>query len=382
MTIEKSEDHVVDSEGSERFETLLTRHVVNSYDEEDYGIDYEVRFTEPKQDTNLVTPHTCYVQLKSSKELDYLKTKDKVYHDFKTKYLQDYLSLISPVALVLYDHSKNQHYWRFLHSFVWDTLEERTPEWRKQDYNRVHISCSQNFDDIEAFSNAAITEQTKILSNTDSSHPDIIEPFNEHEEWVAQRFSSLSLDQYPTLEHEMKILMIAYERFGNNNFYFYQIREASRDTDIVVRNQELEKLVNEGLLIKYDWRAIPIVLHQNSGRVHNLESLERLVEHETGILQNLLETGDDMSSDEHANMHFLRWVLDIIDVDRSLDAETVEERMNELNRILEAVERNYGDDLNEYVCDVSKVLIEAPQNLYTVSPMGENLFHRINWGDE
>ena len=383
MTIEKSEEHVVDSEGSERFETLLTRHIVNSYNDEDYGIDYEVRFTEPNRDTNIVTPHTCYVQLKSSEELDELKTEDKVYYDLETRYLQDYLSLITPVALVLYDHSMEEHYWKFVHSFVWDTLEERTPEWREQDHNRVHIPRSQTLDDAEAFSDAAISEQTRILSNRDSSHPNKVEPFTEDEEWVARRFGGLAQERYPTLENEMKILMVAYDRFGNDGFYLYQIREAARNTDIIVQNQELETLVDEGLLTKHNWRAIPIVLHQNSGRVHNLEELERLVEREIGMLQDHLEERDEMSSEENANMYVLRSVLDVIRVDRSFDAETVEERMNDLNHVLEAVEGGgYADDLKEYVSDVSKVLIEAPQVLYSVSLKGENLYHRINWGDE
>jgi len=382
MTIEKPDSHVVDSEGSERFEALLTQHVVNPYDKEDYGIDYEVRFTKRKQDKNLVTPHTCYVQLKSSEQLSRLKTENKVYHDLETKYLQDYISLITPVALVLYDHSEDELYWTFLHSFIWNTLEDRTPGWRDQNHNRVHIPRSQTLDNIGAFADAAISEQDDIISNIDSSHPDKVEPFNEHEEWVARRFSSLSLDRYPELEHEIKILMIAYDRFNNDNFYFYQINEASRNTDIAVDMEKIQTLVNEGLLIEHNWRGIPIILHQNSGRVHNLEQLERLVEHEIAVLQDLLEEEDDMSNDEIANMYFLRWVLDSIGVNRSLDAETVEERMNELNRVLEAVKRNYSDELNEYVSGVSKVLIKSPQNLYSVSPIGENLYQRCNWGHE
>lgn len=383
MTIEKSEEHVVDSEGSERLETRLTHHVVNSYDEQDYGIDYDVRFTEPKQDKNLATPHMCYLQLKSSKELDTLKTEDKVYHDLKTKYLQDYLSLITPVALVLYDHSREEHYWKFLHSFVWDILKEWTPEWREQKKNRVHIPRSQTLDNIDEFRNAAISEQTRILSNRDNSHPAKVDPFIENEEWIAQRFGGLALKRYPTLANEMRIMMAAYERFGNDGFYRYQIREAARNTDIIVRSMELEELVNEGLLTKHNWRAIPMVLHQNSGRVHNLEELDGLVEHETGILQDLLEETDDMSKEENANMYVLCTVLDFVGVERSFNADTSEERMNNLNRVLEAVEGgNYSDELKEYVGDVSKVLIESPQVLYSVSPKAENLYHRINWGDE
>lgn len=383
MTVEKGEDHVVDSEGSKRFETSLTRHIVNSYDEEDYGIDYEVRFTEPKQGTNIVAPQTCYVQLKSSEELDELKTEDKVYYDLQSKYLQDYLSLVTPIALVLYDHSKEEHYWEFMHSFVWDTLEERTPKWRDQNNNRVHIPRDQTLDDVEPFIDAAISEQTRILSNRDSSHTDKVEPFSKNEEWVSRRFGSLALNQYPSLENEMKILMVAYDRFGSDGFYLYQIREAARNTDITVRNQELETLVNEGLLTKHNWRAIPVVLHQNSGRVHNLEELERLVEREISILQDLLEGTDNMSSEENANMHVLRSILDIIDVNRSFDAETIEERMNDLNRVLEAAERRRRTgELNKYVSDVSKVLIESPEVLFSVSPKGEDMYNRINWGDE
>lgn len=383
MTIEKSEEHVVDSEGSERFETLLTRHVVNSYDEQDYGIDYEVRFTEVKQSTNLMTPHTCYVQLKSSENLDELETEDKVYHDFMTKHLQNYFSLITPVALVLYDHSRRKHYWRFLHSFLWDTLEDRTPEWRDQESNRVHIPRSQTLNDLEGFRSAAINEQTKILSNQDSSHPGKVEVFAEDEEWVARRFGGLAFSRYPNLENELKILMAAYDRFGNDGFYLYQIREAARNTDLVVRSRELNKLVDEGLLSEHNWRALPIVLHQNSGRVHNLEELERLVEHETEILQSLLKETDDMSDEDNANMYVLRSVLDFVGVNRSFDSETAEERMNNLNRILEAVEGGkYSDELNEYVDDVSKLLIEAPQVLYSVPPKTEDLYRGINWGDE
>lgn len=383
MTLEKSDGNVTDSKGSKRFETQLTRHVVNSYDEEDYGIDYEVRFTERKQGTNTLTPHTCYVQLKSSEELDELENENKVYHDLETKHLQDYLSLIPPVALVLYDHTTKEYYWKFLHSFVWDTLEEQTPEWREQDTNRVHIPRSQILDDGEAFSDAAISEQTRILSNQGSSHPNKVKPFTEHEEWVARKFGDFALKRYPTLDNEMKILMGAYERFGTGGFYLYQIREATRNTNIVVRDQELKTLVDEGLLAKHNWRAIPIVLHQNSGRVHNLEELERLVEHEIDVLQDLLKEREDMSNEEHANMYVLRSVLDVVRVDRSFDAETEEERMNDLNRVLETVERgSYTDDLKEYVSDVSKVLIEAPQILYSVSPTVKNWYQRINWGDQ
>lgn len=82
-------------------------------------------------------------------------------------------------------------------------------------------------------------------------------------------------------------------------------------------------------------------------------------------------------------MYILRLVLNDVGVDRSFDVETIEERMNNLNRVLEAVKGGgYTDDLKEYVSDVSKVLIEAPQVLYSVSPAGKSLFQRINWGTE
>ncbi|WP_430638985.1 DUF4365 domain-containing protein [Haloferax volcanii] len=161
---ERSPHHVVDRRGIGQLEKDLSRYVVNAL-ENDYGLDFEVALTEePSSDEDTdqqqLTGDHFYIQLKSSSGFD---NDDSVHHDLKTSHISQYLAEPLPVVLAIYDDEYEEIYWRIVQEFVWDDLNEDTPNWReKQDNARIRVPRSQKITDYERLERAVKRTSNRI----------------------------------------------------------------------------------------------------------------------------------------------------------------------------------------------------------------------------
>lgn len=137
----------------------LDEFVVNSLDN-DFGLDFQVTVTEQGEDGHQeVRSINFYIQLKASEEFE----GDQATFDLTTDDLELYVETSQPVVLALYDDAADQFYWTVTQDYIWDTLNNETPGWREQDYNRIHVNKQNTFGDTDALKDAVVASQKRII---------------------------------------------------------------------------------------------------------------------------------------------------------------------------------------------------------------------------
>lgn len=142
--------------------TLISRldeFVVNSL-ENDFGLDFQVTVTEQGENAHQeVQSINFYIQLKASEKF----VGERATFDLATDDLELYMGTSQPVVLALYDDAADRFYWTVMQDYVWDTLNRENPGWRKQDYNRVHVSKQYTFEDTDVLRDAVVASQKRII---------------------------------------------------------------------------------------------------------------------------------------------------------------------------------------------------------------------------
>lgn len=160
---ERSPQHVTDRRGIGQLEKDLSRYVVNVL-ENDYGLDFEVTLTEDPPDDDdtdqqQVTSAHFYIQLKSSAGFD---NDDSVHYDLQTTHLSQYLAEPLPVVLAIYDDEYEEIYWRVIQEYVWDHLNDNTPNWREQDTVRIRIQRTRTITQYDRLEEAVMRTKNRI----------------------------------------------------------------------------------------------------------------------------------------------------------------------------------------------------------------------------
>lgn len=137
----------------------LNEFVVNSLDN-DFGLDFQITLTEQGEDAHQeVQSINFYIQLKASEEF----AGEQATFDLATDDLELYVKTSQPVVLALYDDAADQFYWKVMQDYIWDTLNNETPGWREQKYNRLHVSKQNTFEDTDALKDAVVASQKRII---------------------------------------------------------------------------------------------------------------------------------------------------------------------------------------------------------------------------
>jgi hypothetical protein len=137
----------------------LNEFVVNSLDN-DFGLDFQITLTEQGEDAHQeVQSINFYIQLKASEEF----AGERAAFDLATDDLELYVQTSQPVVLALYDDAADQFYWKVMQDYIWDTLNNETPGWREQKYNRLHVSKQNTFEDTDALKDAVVASQKRII---------------------------------------------------------------------------------------------------------------------------------------------------------------------------------------------------------------------------
>lgn len=137
----------------------LAEFVVNSLDN-DFGLDFQITLTEQGEDAHQeVQSINFYMQLKASEEF----AGERATFDLATDDLDLYVETSQPVVLALYDDAADLFYWTVTQDYIWDTLNNETPAWREQEYNRIHVSKQNTFGDTDALKDAVVASQKRII---------------------------------------------------------------------------------------------------------------------------------------------------------------------------------------------------------------------------
>lgn len=160
----RTEQQEVDQRGEGILTAQLGRYVVNDFDN-DFGIDFAVNLTESGEDSNYksVQGDHFFVQLKSSTRFD--EDSDTVFEDLAVEHIEQYLEQPIPVILAIYDDEQTEIYWCVVQEFVWDTLNDKTPNWRRQQSVRIRIPRSRKITDYDRLETAINRTQNRINRN-------------------------------------------------------------------------------------------------------------------------------------------------------------------------------------------------------------------------
>lgn len=140
-------------------EEALDDFIVNKmYD--DFGIDFHINLTEDAGDDQIVTSTEFYVQVKSSENYD---DPDWVAEDISTDDLVDFNQRYIPVALIFYDHSKDEIYWQMAQKYIRRKSSEWNNDWYNQGNKRIKIPRENTLPSINEL-REIIEEEHETLS--------------------------------------------------------------------------------------------------------------------------------------------------------------------------------------------------------------------------
>ncbi|MFX0095676.1 MAG: DUF4365 domain-containing protein, partial [Candidatus Hodarchaeota archaeon] len=132
MPIRRSSSQELEALSRAKLKEILSGWIVNDLSS-DFGFDFDVRLTEEEtENTQVVSPESFYVQLKSSHIID-----GHPYEDLKVEHLKLYFSQRIPVVLIKYFEEEDKFYWEIIQEYVLDILNNEEEEWRNQQTKRI-----------------------------------------------------------------------------------------------------------------------------------------------------------------------------------------------------------------------------------------------------
>lgn len=132
----------------------MSKWVVNSLDN-DYGFDFEVRFTDDRGEFQEVSSESFYIQLKASETFT-----EQPFEDLKIDHLKLFITQRIPVVLIKYYRDVQKFYWVVIQSYYLDNLREDMNKWEKQGTKRILITHELN--DLETFKRHLKADQKRI----------------------------------------------------------------------------------------------------------------------------------------------------------------------------------------------------------------------------
>jgi len=146
VTKKRSDNQELQAVSEGALQKELSTFVINELSE-DFGLDFQATVTEDLDDEyQQVSSINFFIQLKASQDFG---EGDTASFQASTDDLNLYLQNPSPVVLALYDNGDDEFYWTILQEYIWDELEDRTPDWQSQGSNAVRVDKDQTFQDTD-----------------------------------------------------------------------------------------------------------------------------------------------------------------------------------------------------------------------------------------
>lgn len=125
--------------------------------ENDYGTDLEITVFENNESTNT----NFSAQLKST---DKLKIKnDSVTYSIDTEHLEYFFNQPRPFLFVLYDNINESAYWLIVQNYIWDNLNQKKPNWRKQKTNTLYLPIKNKIENKDHVKTSIEDTQNRIF---------------------------------------------------------------------------------------------------------------------------------------------------------------------------------------------------------------------------
>ena len=140
--IKRPDNHIKETRSKAYILNVWAEWAVNIL-HEDYGVDLDITVCENNEVTDIKFP----AQLKST---DKIKIKDDlISFSIDTEHLNYFHNHTLPFLFILFDNQNDKAYWIIIQDYIWDILNEKTPNWRNQKYNTIYIPIQNNILDKE-----------------------------------------------------------------------------------------------------------------------------------------------------------------------------------------------------------------------------------------
>lgn len=157
--IKKPENHIKETRSIAYVQKVWAEWAVNKLSE-DYGVDLDVTIFENNEVTNIKFP----AQLKST---DKIKLKDSlISFSIDTEHLNYFFNQSLPFLFILYDNQNDIAYWLIIQDYIWDSLNEKKPNWRKKKYNTLYIPIENKIEDLNKVKESIIDAGNRIIQET------------------------------------------------------------------------------------------------------------------------------------------------------------------------------------------------------------------------
>jgi hypothetical protein len=158
LVIRRTSSQELEKISRAKLENILSCWVVNDL-HNDFGFDFDVRLTEEESEsTQIISPLSFYVQVKSSHKID-----GHPYEDLNVSHLKLYFHQRIPVVLMKYYEENDSFYWEIIQDYALDTLNKEEKDWEKQQTKRINLQNELN--DVNQLKTQLIRSQSRITKH-------------------------------------------------------------------------------------------------------------------------------------------------------------------------------------------------------------------------
>jgi hypothetical protein len=163
MTKKRTDNQKLEMRSRHRLKEQLLHFVVNDL-HEDFGLDFEVRFTESKREgPEEISPVSFYIQLKASEEFE--GNESEIRYSLGIDFIETFWFSTVPVLLVFYSKKKDEFYYRVLQEFRRNDLENSKKVWEDQDTVKISVPKSNKITAKNDFERQIAQSALRILQD-------------------------------------------------------------------------------------------------------------------------------------------------------------------------------------------------------------------------
>lgn len=156
MPKKRSKTQQLEKESRDKLSLLMNEWIVNPL-ENDYGFDFDVRFTEnTKESIQKVESQSFYIQLKSSFKME----GSQAIVDLSVVDVELFVNENIPVILIKYYEDTDSFFWEIVQTYVWDILNKEDPKWKSKSSKRIYLK--NKLDDLSSLKDEILKVQKRI----------------------------------------------------------------------------------------------------------------------------------------------------------------------------------------------------------------------------
>jgi hypothetical protein len=175
----KSASQELEKESKSNLERCFSGWIVNELKDEDFGLDFKIRFTSrPSGVGNKsrdVMPVHFFAQLKATSGT--FQGEDNIKYQLETDLIETFWKSESPIVILLYESETGTFYWRILQDYFHNDLEDKHEDWHNQETVKLAIDKNNSFQKSDK-ENDGSEDILKFAENIFQTRMEIIRRFH------------------------------------------------------------------------------------------------------------------------------------------------------------------------------------------------------------